>query len=163
MRVRVLTLLLAGIFLASQRSGAQEATARINCEGFEGIRPPQMLLSIWSQPPKAGDRAIVSLKCGEKVQVLGGSSEPGWWRVRAKGKEGVTYYAVLSFFKKSGGVFLAKAIGYRVLPYQRTTNLRFGSYSANTTCYGSAMPITSDSWTSNLNCDTTYEVPTIIR
>ncbi len=77
MRLGVLSLLLARLVLVSQPSFAREATARINCEGFEGIKPPQMLLSIWSQPPKAGDFAIVSVKCGEKVEVLGGGSEPG--------------------------------------------------------------------------------------
>jgi len=121
-----------------------------------------MLLSMWAQPPKAGEFAITNLKCGEKVEVLGGSSEPGWWRVRARGKEGVAYYAILSFFKKTGTVYLAKALGYRVVPYQQTTYLRFGSYSANTNCYASGMFITSDSWTSNLSCDTTYQVPTVI-
>lgn len=162
MRAKILGLVFVTLFVAVSSSRAQKASAHVNCDGFEGIKPPQMLLSIWAQPPKAGEYAILSLKCGEKVDVLGGSSEPGWWRVRAKGKEGVAYYAVLSFFKKSGTVYLAKALGYRVLPYQQTTYLRFGSYSANTTCYGNGMFISSDSWTSNLTCDTTYQVPTVI-
>jgi len=69
--LKVVIFVFAVLFAAVLAGRAQEGSARVNCEGFEGIKPPPMLLSVWAQPPKQGDYSIVALKCGEKVEVLG--------------------------------------------------------------------------------------------
>jgi len=86
MRPRVVNLVIIGFLALARLTLARQASARVNCEGFEGIKPSQMLLSIWGQPPKGGEFTIIDLKCGEKIEVFGGSSEPGWWRACAGGK-----------------------------------------------------------------------------
>ena len=128
--------------------------------------------------------AVTNARCGSKVSVL--DHQGTWVKIQTEdGKTGwVSQYFVSTesqristFSEKPASVSptpsratnlppnMVRAIGYRVIPQQRTTYYQSGSNSSSTSCYGQGQFSSFGNYGNmnmNMNCDTTYSTPTQI-